>query len=36
MDKPLLIYAGDRDEERTAVDITNVQALGARLLERGL
>ncbi len=36
MDKPLLVYAGDRDEERTAADITNVQALGARLSERGL
>ena len=36
MDKPLLVYAGDRDEARTAADITNVQALGARLSERGL
>jgi len=36
MDKPLLVYAGDRDEERTAAHVTHVQALGARLSERGL
>ncbi|MFH2006732.1 MAG: ATP-binding protein [bacterium] len=36
MDKPLLVYAGDRDEERTAAHVTNVHALGARLSERGL
>ncbi len=36
MEKPLLVYAGERDEERTAIGVTHIQALGARLAERGM
>ncbi|MDY0004713.1 MAG: ATP-binding protein [Polyangia bacterium] len=34
--RPLVVYAGDREEERTSVDLTHIHGLGAMLRGRGL
>lgn len=36
IDRPMVVYAGDREEERSSVDLTHIHALGQRLRERGL